>query len=245
MKTLVIPDIHNKHLRAQKFIDAYPADARIFLGDIYDDFEESIRGVEETARWHVEQLADQKNTFLLGNHDMHYRYQHRVFTCSGYEPAKNIAINRIVTDWGDPRLYAWVDGYLLSHAGVDQRGVPEMYWGDEAKLDLYLASQAEQALANAAEGKLHWMTAPGAARGGWAEFGGLTWLDWALEFRPIPMTRQIVGHTPTKTVKMRGAGVGEINNYLIDTHLRHVAMITDGSLEIIEGVIDETTTSAS
>lgn len=222
MKTLIVRDVHLKIRRAQKIIDAHAdCDRRVFLGDIYDDFGDSVEVTREVARWHKEQLADPKNCFLYGNHDISYAFcRNHSLRCSGHTSAKRYAINDIVKkeDWQKTKLYVEIDGWLLSHGGLRD---------DFA--DRNLESSARVALSYAATGETeHWMTAPGYARGGdWAK-GGLTWLDWDSEFYPIPGRKQIVGHTPGKLPREKDG------NWCLDTHLRHAAILEDGKLEVFE-----------
>ena len=63
------------------------------------------------------------------------------------------------------------------------------------------------------------MWAAGRASGGWAEFGGPTWLRW-LEMEEMDF-KQIVGHTAGSSVRNDGW------NLCIDTNLRHVLWIDD------------------
>lgn len=121
MTTLIIPDIHNAVSIAQGIIDAHPADRRVFLGDVYDDFGDTIAQAQAAARWHRVQLADSRNIFLFGNHDMPYAFDgNPLLACSGYTSHKKMAINRILTasDWAKVKLYVHLDGWLISHAGL-------------------------------------------------------------------------------------------------------------------------------
>ncbi len=220
MDTLIIPDIHTKIKKAQRIIDEHPCGRRVFLGDFFDDFGDTAQSNQETASWLRIQLADPKNTFIWGNHDMHYGFtKNRSFRCSGYMPEKREAINEVMKreDWKKFVLYQEVDGWLISHAGLRH---------DFADRDL--ASNAEVALrlADSPDGIQHWMTAAGFGRGGGFVLGGLTWLDWGSEFQPIPGIKQIVGHTPKPQPREREG------NWCIDTHLRHAAMLRDGVLEV-------------
>ncbi len=51
MRTIVIPDIHNKIDIAQKLIDKHSyVDKRVFLGDIYDDFGDNENIIADVAQ---------------------------------------------------------------------------------------------------------------------------------------------------------------------------------------------------
>ncbi len=218
MKTLIISDIHHRIVRAQKLIDAHPCDRYVFLGDIYDDFGDDVLIAGKTARWHKEKLADEKNTFIWGNHDLPYAYWHnKDLKCSGNTRDKAEVINDIMErqDWAKIKFFVQVDGWLISHAGLR----PD--FGDKD-----LEAEASAAIKCADAIQPHWMIAAGYARGGGWALGGLTWLDWNQEFKPIPGIKQIVGHTPGKMPREKDG------NWCIDTHMRHAAIIEDGKLEI-------------
>lgn len=220
MKTLIIPDIHNKWGRAQDIMDNYPADARVFLGDIYDDFDDTPEYIRQTAVWHKAALADPKNLFLFGNHDMGYAFPAYDLVCSGWEQKKKEVIQGIISDeeWSRSRFYTWVDGWLLSHAGLcigALRSIDELEGNARGALE-----QARNIF-----GK-HWMTSAGQARGGSRPYGGLTWCDFNDEFTPFPGVRQIFGHTPGRSPRSVD------DNWCLDTNLAHAAFLEEGSLEI-------------
>lgn len=220
MTTLVVPDIHNKVDVAQRIIDDHPAEQRVFLGDIYDDFGDSIDRIENAARWHKEQLADPRNTFLLGNHDMPYAFEgNPLLRCSGYAEAKRWAINEILepADWAKSELCVWVEGWLLSHAGLH----PALL-NDECALD----ADCKAAIRAAKQFSTHRLIGAGFARGGRQSIGGMTWLDWDHEFMPFPGIKQIVGHTPGELPRQNG------DNWCLDTHLAHAGILRNGELEL-------------
>lgn len=221
MKTLIIPDIHNKWQRAQLIMDENPADARVFLADIYDDFNDTLDDIRSTAVWHKTALADPKNLFLLGNHDMGYAFPAQDLPCSGWTHSKLIEIQKIISDedWAKCRFFTWVDGWLLSHAGLCNGAM-----GNDISL---LPANADAALEQARmiHGK-HWLTGAGQARGGSRPYGGLTWCDFNDEFSPFPGVRQIFGHTPGRSPRQVA------DNWCLDTNLNHAAFLDGGSLEI-------------
>ena len=52
MKTLVVPDIHNKIDVVQKILDKESSvDEVIFLGDWFDDFNDNVNDVVEVAKF--------------------------------------------------------------------------------------------------------------------------------------------------------------------------------------------------
>lgn len=218
MKTLLIPDIHNKIAIAQQIIDNEPCDQRVFLGDIYDDFYDSVTIVEKVANWHKAQLADPKNTFLFGNHDAAYAFSNnRNLYCSGWTLAKSVQINNILSadDWSKTKLTTVVDDWLISHAGVHL-----------SMMDDLLQIGSEEIIKQARKGLVPRLLGAGKARGGYQIVGGVTWLDWDYEFEPTA-EKQIVGHTPHRKIKQ----YKQTENFDIDTHLNDYVIITDGALE--------------
>lgn len=225
MNCLIIPDIHTKIDIAQKIIDDNPADMRVFLGDIYDDFADNPVNAKRTAVWHKETLADPKNHFLFGNHDMHYAFpDNRHLRCSGFTLAKSAEIREVMEpqDWLTTRLFCCAGSWLLSHAGLN----PSLGYTSVEDLE----ERCEHALDAAAQGVLDPLTNAGQSRNGSGYVGGLTWQDWNHEFKPLKGWNQIVGHT---------CGFGarqykDTNNWCLDTDLRFAAMIhPTGPLEII------------
>lgn len=217
MRSLILSDIHNKWRIVQDIIDREKdIDYRFFLGDIYDDFGDTLEQIEETAKWHKSALNDLKNVFLFGNHDIYYRFpQNQHLRCSGNTWAKAEVINKVLTqaDWLKTQLFAEVDGWLLSHAGVDRN------WTD-------LNKTCCDALAQTQAGLYAPLFGAGWARGGSLPKGGILWQDWNEEFEPVGGLRQIVGHTPGKEPRFKG------DNVCLDTHLEHFGILEDGELTI-------------
>ena len=46
MTTLVIPDLHHRVAAAEEWIARYPADRVVFLGDYFDDFDDTPKMAE-------------------------------------------------------------------------------------------------------------------------------------------------------------------------------------------------------
>lgn len=219
MKSIIISDIHNKWRIAQDIIDyEKDADWRFFLGDIYDNFGDTLEDIEATAKWHKLALNDPKNVFLFGNHDIFYRFPNNyALRCSGNTRDKAQVINSVLTifDWAKTQLYTEVDGWLLSHAGVDRPYTD-------------LAKTCRDALAQAEAGLVPPLLNAGWARGGPLPTGGILWQDFNLEFEPVDRLKQIVGHTPQKEPRQKGG------NWCLDTHLNHFGILEDGELTIKE-----------
>lgn len=126
MRWLIIPDIHDKIRRANQIIEREPHEHLLLMGDFFDDFQTGVTDAADTAKRVKEWLNAPNTTCLLGNHDMSYGWgrQNRRLICAGYDAAKWITINGIVTsrDWQRFKLHTWLEGderpWLVSHAGI-------------------------------------------------------------------------------------------------------------------------------
>ena len=218
MKTLILPDVHTYHEIAQKVIDNVKADKVVLVGDMFDQFYDSVDSNVATAKW-VKSNLD-KWTFLLGNHDYVYRYD-KVTKCSGWTPEKHKAINSILTqeDWSKFKLFEIVEGWLLTHAGLTL----DLVHPKVKDVIKWLGIECNAALKDPA---YHWLFAAGRDRGGSREFGGITWCD-ANVFSPIPEIKQCFGHTPLRRVMY----INE-DNICIDTNLKNYAIIENGKLTV-------------
>ncbi|MEM9398582.1 MAG: metallophosphoesterase [Verrucomicrobiota bacterium] len=236
MRTLVIPDIHNRISWVHDFIGAVEHDNLVFLGDFFDR-ETDPSQTMQTAIWLKESLVRYPNAaFLLGNHDMHYRYPaNNYLKCSGYTEEKQILINSIITsdDWNRFKLYHIDQGWLISHAGVSD----VVFRPPGRTLDLkWIQQSCDEALISAALNQPHNAIEPDMARGGKTREGGIIWLDWDL-FKPLPNIHQIVGHSVDHYVrdkKLERNGEVISWNYCIDCACRYVGLIESSRLQIIE-----------
>ena len=215
MKTLIIPDIHTKHLIAQAIIDSESPDELILLGDYFDDWGDTPEQNMSTAIWLKSMLDRPNTTCLMGNHDQSYLTPNSY--CSGYTHAKYFTIRSILgsADIKKLKLTAMAQGYLCTHAGWDSR------------LDSRLGIDYPEdcALEDLFDGTPHPLLGISRRRGGFDPVGGLTWADWD-ELETGPEDKQICGHTEASSVRNRG------DVWCIDTRLKHYAVIIDGKLEI-------------
>lgn len=250
MATLIIPDIHERIDRLHKALDGHieKADRVVFLGDHFDAFgPRNLARLGEICRfingnidgYTIEDAPGNDNTakvlpatFLLGNHDCHYFFDHNGFKCSGYDPVKHQFISAnipgvIVEKF---RIFTRVGPYLVSHAGFTEATLPY------AKLEV-----EEEAIRTALAGGFDPIFGAGRARGGWLPVGGPTWLDWSAEFEHIDDMPQIVGHTQGKDVRTKGTTKAEskvdpngditvdlgLMSYCLDTALRNCAFVDE------------------
>lgn len=223
MKTLIIPDIHERDLTilTQPIADA---ERVVFLGDWFDTFNEHRVGPMCSA---IEQyIDDPRCTLLLGNHDCHYAFNHGGFMCSGYAAHTKIVVNARISDamWRKFKLFTHVGPYLISHAGFT-----------EGTLQYARPEVEREAIDDALRGECGPIFGVGKVRGGWLPKGGPTWLDWNHEFIHIDGIPQIVGHTMGREVRSVGEQE-EFRSYCLDTGLMHVMWVDDDGSVTVEEV---------
>lgn len=219
MITLVVSDCHEDIPALNRLlVHAGPCDRTVFLGDWLDNFSRTPETTQQTLEWMLANVDRPDYEFLFGNHDLQYAFsQVGELRCSGYSSMTNIKFAMHRKIWDRFKLHAWVDGYLLTHAGVHP-----MWWGE------HFDHRCETALSELRANRPHPLIEAGRARGGYQAKGGVTWLDFVYEFESIPDVKQIVGHTHMEEPMWKDGSV------CIDCSLKFYAVIEDGKLEIVE-----------
>lgn len=225
MRRLIFSDIHNDTDSVDRLLDKETFDEAICAGDYFHNFYDDAEKNRRTAKW----LANQKFIKLLGNHDGCHRWPgHFVTECPGWTPAKQEAIDKHISkaQWDEFKLFYWVDGYLISHAGIHPAFGHPIH-GITPDHMAALETDALQRLENRQWAHLlGWGLDRGSNR---QDFGGITWMDWS-SLKPIDGLNQIVGHTPGLLPKSRHTATSK--NYCIDTHRAFYAVLEDGEVEI-------------
>lgn len=239
MSTLVIPDVHQNHKRAQAIIDRAGAGRHIvFTGDFFDSYGDDPFQAHETAVWLKEQILPNPNiTVLIGNHDVSYLWNlNPNYWCSGFTKEKSASINAVLTpeDKAKFKLFHISEGFVFSHAGLTNKlwkTMVQRYTDDAPSpttLDFFaevLGAYAKEAVKDSDAGHAHFLLSAGWDRGGRQQHGGITWVDWN-SFAPINGINQIVGHSrrrvPAILVQREG---GSISNKSIIEHYEHQALI--------------------
>ena len=116
MRTLIIPDIHNKFELAESIIEIESPDNVVFLGDYFDSFDDCMEVARQTATWLKESLKKSNRIHLLGNHDLSYKDTR--FACSGFTEEKLMALKQVKVDLSKLQHYYWVEEWLCTHAGL-------------------------------------------------------------------------------------------------------------------------------
>ena len=206
--SLIIPDIHLKHEVAEKIIRHVGADEIIFLGDYFDDFNDTPQMVRETSEWLVESTSKPNRIHLFGNHEVGYAFGYKYFKCRGYTQWKHMLISDIVPQsvWNKLKFYHFLDNrWLLSHAGLHSLNVPDDIKamnknrvGFIQAISDWLDVEIQKGMRCAANNTCSWIFNAGRCRGGTQRVGGLIWCDYEAEFYPVKGINQIVGHTPDR-----------------------------------------------
>jgi hypothetical protein len=225
MKIVAIQDLHHNIDWVNPWFAAHttPEDVKVFLGDWFDNWDDTPEIAEKTALWLRDSLKTPNTVFIIGNHEQSYRWWQ--YRCTGWTQEKHKVINSILTkdDWAKMKLYYKHDNWYFSHAGLH----PKLFCNLDGFVgDKKLQEMCDQAVAYANLGKTSLILNAGYSRGGKQEVGGITWLDWR-EFFPIPGINQVVGHT-------HDSNIGEFNvkdskNYCIDRYGHNTVLILENN----------------
>lgn len=200
-KILIIPDIHNKWFEAEQIIEKENPNKVVFLGDYFDDYNDTMEDAEQTAQWLKESLRNPKRTHLLGNHDL--AYVNQSYPCAGFEQGKLYAIKSTGVNLNLLKNYCYVGDWLCTHAGLSY---------DFYKAYATSGMSVNDLLETAEDFRLYGCSPN---RGGRDAFGGIVWCDYD-EFVDIPDQKQIFGHTHGELRQTE-------NHICIDTWLKYYA----------------------
>jgi len=121
MRTVIISDLHNRVDWIESTLSILDFDKVVFLGDYFDDFDDTVADVKKVAKWLKQSLSKPNRIHLCGTHEIWYRFPNNPFLqASGNSTEKSKAINDILTekDWNKIRLYYCEQNFLLTHAGL-------------------------------------------------------------------------------------------------------------------------------
>lgn len=234
-RTLVISDIHHRHVRAQSIIESVPHDRVVLLGDYFDSHGDvnNVQSAVATAMWLRDYVVpNPKIVPLIGNHCTQYLWQNNInFRCSGYSDLKNMAINGVLEPKHKTKFKVFhiEQGFVFSHAGLTNKLWKEYSAkfnsdGFKDKLSFFehvLSTTVEEAIIAANRGKEHQLFAAGWDRNGFARYGGINWVDWN-NLSPINGINQFVGHSIGRLprVMVQKAGGGYKKNDILEHYDR-------------------------
>lgn len=220
-RTVIIPDIHNRFAVAEAIISSEKPDKVVFLGDYFDSYWDNLDMAYQTALWLKESMKDPNRIHLLGNHDL--SYLDRNFACAGYSEAKLFWISKAKVDLSKLKLYTWIDDkWLCTHAGLSYDFF-KAYANDFDTVDSFLETHV---IDPGLKVRLYDCSR---FRGGWNAFGGIIWCDYD-EFKDIPDTKQIFGHTVGGVRHKKNDDGSE--HFCIDTYLENYGIYENGEMVI-------------
>lgn len=263
MKTLIIPDVHQKIDRVKNILNLVEFDQIVSLGDWFDDFGDTPKDATNTAEYILELYDNYVDKFVwcLGNHDVGYIFPQvsYKYSCSGmtlekFNKIQEVFKNRLnldklelcyITKTHDNPL-------IISHAGIAK----EVFLDSNNKITTEgILTACRKALHDCVIGVGNKVLVAGRSRGGPNRHGGITWLDWYCDFKPIKGFSQILGHTTTRDRKPKyhwqpkvkrpadsktdnleiyNLQFHETVNLNLDTHLNHFAVLEENTLSVYD-----------
>lgn len=217
MATIIISDLHNRVDWVESALSSpllKPYDNVIFLGDYFDDFNDTPEDVTNSAKWLKQSLSRPNRIHLCGTHDIWYRFpDNQYIQASGNTEEKSDAINRIITekDWELLKLFHYEQDFLFTHAGVHSYLLNKYALENRISMQGEIINKiikpaTEKALMDVCSNKPNeWLDA-GFARGGMQVVGGITWLGATRSYiinclvLPLPIGVILLRYAPAVTL---------------------------------------------
>jgi hypothetical protein len=258
MRTFVISDLHNRWEWVEEFLGQNPHDEAVLLGDYFDNYQDDPEIARATARWLKKSLQDPRRFHLRGNHDAYYALPlQRNFRGGGFHEDKLRTINQVLTpqDWIQLHVTHFTQGFWCSHAGLPNWMSPnraayhlEKSWHDlQEKNRRGFDSKKVPKVPKHLRHTL-WQR--------WADFWPVRHVHQIVGHTQGKQPRQKIayGDLPEKNsakpkfyqVEYYDRGFAypadvelykASHNLCLDTFNRHIAVIEDGKLEVIENPI--------
>lgn len=226
MRTLVVGDVHNRWNDAEdvvkKFINI--VDEIVFVGDYFDDFGDTTEDVFSMVHWLKENVDNPKLKFIIGNHDMHYKWVNPFVQGSGWTAQKHAVLNNLMPFNKLKPVYE-SQGFIFSHAGITEPLLHPLkpFDFEDFEQRCYIEMNA------IATGEDSYIFGVGKSRGGMHKKGGITWADWNADFVPIPGMNQIVGHTHSKLIQYKA--IENSINVNVDCFPYSVLLVDEGKFK--------------
>ncbi len=229
-KTIIISDIHNDYLTAEKIIKKENPDKIVFLGDYFDDFDDTVHDAENTAKWLKKSSLQKSRIHLIGNHDISYMTDNPNIKCTGYTTDKHRIIKKHHITWSKLLIHYWLDNnWLCTHAGLTNDFFKQQKMQKSDSIQKVLGFSKKDLEKIDDKNYTHSFFQAGFFRGGSNMVGGPLWCDYD-EFADIPRINQIFGHTKGDVIRHKKTKNSE--HYCIDTGLKHYAVYQDNKMEI-------------
>lgn len=228
-KVLIISDVHTKIDRVEKIIKFEGPDQIVFLGDEFDDWNETPDDTRDTAAWYDWSVNQPNRVHVFGNHNISYVCGNRYAFCSGWKQWKQMIYDDIIDSrtWRKVKWFYIMDDWLVSHAGLTPNFLPKQNMNLQ-EIATFLEEESMAANKCLYSNQIHWFYRAGVSRGGNAATGGLLWSDFNMDFVPIPGIKQLFGHTPNDIPYISSDGM----NIDLDTSMKHYAVYLNKKLEI-------------
>lgn len=213
MKIIVIPDIHTHYEKAERICKKYKNHKFVFIGDYFDNFNDTPEDNRFTAEWLVESLKKPNRIHLIGNHDECYHPKLNLY-CSGFSIPKKEVINKVmkIEDWDNLKYFHYENKWLFSHAGINKHWFSDPIQGVSVeKIEDIIKDACTKQLMGDTDNAI-W--ASDKYRGGKHEWGGILWQDWR-KMELIPKLKQCVGHTPLPKIQ-------KISDNIVNAHILNV-----------------------
>jgi hypothetical protein len=198
-------------------------------GDYFDAKSDRVGTLNEMCDLllNLRQEFGNRLTLLWGNHDIQYlealpamrlhrnpkNLRYKVSGAYTNSQAKKIA-KRLPEDFiQSGKLFAEINGHLISHAGI-----APAFWPKAADIETalhQLEDECNTALLNLSHHDFALLQA-GSSRGGEQPIGGLTWLDFDEEFEDTLPLPQIFGHTSNTSDSLKDRARQHGRSYCLD-----------------------------
>jgi len=228
-RTLVIPDIRTEVAGLEEAIDYAEVDYVVCLGNYFHAVSgDTVEANAEAARWLKTSLWTPHRTHLLSANDLQYVFpEYDFLRRPSFNAQISLAINEILTDmdWRAMDFHFWVDGCLLSSAGIDVRGLPSAFRRCDAEyVAEFLSDEEDDAWEALLRSSKHWLCDASGKYGGAVHATALR--------HPIPGITQIHGDLavvkPTRAATSKGSAACFATIQAGDTYPPHMALLHDG-----------------
>lgn len=229
MRSLIIPDIHDKISIVDQIVLHEQPDEVIFLGDAFDSFDDTPKTAEVTARWLKTRLHTPGYHFILGNHETQYRWPKSPWLVTGaYSANKQKVIDQILTeaDWKKTHFALQRGKWWLSHSGFhpDLFLHPILGWDKTRVLELLQEAKVKT------QAGIH-TPITDEKRKPDGPPSGIQWLRWE-DFTPIYNVCQIVGHTAHLHPQENNTELSR--NINLDTYMRFYAILENDEIKLVK-----------